>query len=330
MNRSHTSIRQIQHTDNINTHQPYHHQPYHHHHHDNDNDNDDGIDDISPRHHHEHENDHHNMNGNDDVVSATDNDTDATPICTDDESLPQSPSHSLTQSPNTIDTAIKQRKPHRYRCRVCLSRKQNNKTKQLIQPCLCKGSMRWVHITCLNSWRSMTRQPLSHYRCENCLSFYDTTLLPNVAIKTSTLDYYILHPHIVADVPDKQYKSLQLQISHRRKQLLLSSSSANRKILRHLRRNDSRWYRWMRMLKIIKSIFYTFLPHDILLPLFIVSCCLFIEYRFVHHYELLYSLYYTVQFTILSLLIIPVMNAVKSVTTIIFQVEQDWWQNDDT
>lgn len=39
-------------------------------------------------------------------------------------------------------------------------------------PCLCLGSMRYVHVHCLNQWRSASANPVSFYQCEQCLYRY--------------------------------------------------------------------------------------------------------------------------------------------------------------
>ena len=43
---------------------------------------------------------------------------------------------------------------------------------RLVSPCLCVGSMRFVHVECLQQWRSMAANPRSFFRCDNCLFEY--------------------------------------------------------------------------------------------------------------------------------------------------------------
>lgn len=50
-------------------------------------------------------------------------------------------------------------------CRICHLDAEESSL-PLIQPCLCAGSMRWVHSDCLVSW--MRRAPSSSYRCDVC------------------------------------------------------------------------------------------------------------------------------------------------------------------
>ena len=50
-----------------------------------------------------------------------------------------------------------------YQCRICL---ENDKRKSLIAPCLCKGSIKYVHNECLNKWRYQNKNNLS--QCDMC------------------------------------------------------------------------------------------------------------------------------------------------------------------
>ncbi|KAG9064865.1 hypothetical protein KI688_003126 [Linnemannia hyalina] len=54
-------------------------------------------------------------------------------------------------------------------CRICLGGADEEDTLgHLISPCLCKGSMKYVHIECLNAWRTRSPKPESHYKCDTC------------------------------------------------------------------------------------------------------------------------------------------------------------------
>ena len=48
-------------------------------------------------------------------------------------------------------------------CRICFS-----DGGRLISPCMCTGSMRYVHPECLNEWRSQSANPRSFYQCDQC------------------------------------------------------------------------------------------------------------------------------------------------------------------
>jgi len=48
-------------------------------------------------------------------------------------------------------------------CRICFS-----DGGRLISPCMCTGSMRFVHPECLNEWRAQSANPRSFYQCDQC------------------------------------------------------------------------------------------------------------------------------------------------------------------
>ena len=39
---------------------------------------------------------------------------------------------------------------------------------RLFSPCKCDGTMAYVHVSCLNTWRSSASNRKAFYRCENC------------------------------------------------------------------------------------------------------------------------------------------------------------------
>lgn len=55
-----------------------------------------------------------------------------------------------------------------YQCRICLDDCERS---EVIAPCKCKGSSRWVHRECLDRWRS-TREDKAFSKCTECLSQY--------------------------------------------------------------------------------------------------------------------------------------------------------------
>jgi len=48
-------------------------------------------------------------------------------------------------------------------CRVCFET-----SGRMFSPCLCRGSMRYVHLHCLNEWRTMSANSRSYYQCDQC------------------------------------------------------------------------------------------------------------------------------------------------------------------
>ena len=77
-------------------------------------------------------------------------------------------------------------------CRICLE-----EDKTFISPCLCKGTMKYVHPVCLNQWRKHSLHPLS---CENChfkykIQYYTIPFLYTLFILTLSILFYLLLLH---------------------------------------------------------------------------------------------------------------------------------------
>ena len=53
-------------------------------------------------------------------------------------------------------------------CRICFETAETAETGRLFSPCKCTGSMRFVHVACLNSWRAASCNDKSYYRCDAC------------------------------------------------------------------------------------------------------------------------------------------------------------------
>jgi hypothetical protein len=54
-------------------------------------------------------------------------------------------------------------------CRICMDGVSAEKELgSLISPCLCRGSMRWVHRACLDQWRHASANSRSVHECDNC------------------------------------------------------------------------------------------------------------------------------------------------------------------
>ena len=60
-------------------------------------------------------------------------------------------------------------------CRVCFCGEEAG---PLIQPCRCRGSMRYVHASCLNEWRAVSANARSFTRCDQCGYAYRTERHP--------------------------------------------------------------------------------------------------------------------------------------------------------
>ncbi|KAI9019739.1 hypothetical protein DFJ74DRAFT_707807 [Hyaloraphidium curvatum] len=54
-------------------------------------------------------------------------------------------------------------------CRICFGGvEEEPELGRLFSPCLCKGTMRYVHINCLNEWRRKGVRQESFYQCDQC------------------------------------------------------------------------------------------------------------------------------------------------------------------
>eukprot|EP00300_Choanocystis_sp_HF-7_P018831 c20152_g1_i3.p1 GENE.c20152_g1_i3~~c20152_g1_i3.p1 ORF type:complete len:974 (+),score=223.64 c20152_g1_i3:181-2922(+) len=77
------------------------------------------------------------------------------------------PINQENQEPNTI--ARENSEDSEDICRICLDGRGSG---NLVAPCKCKGSMRYVHVGCLNAWRTSSNNPASFSQCDNCKYFY--------------------------------------------------------------------------------------------------------------------------------------------------------------
>lgn len=59
-------------------------------------------------------------------------------------------------------------------CRICFDSEESVETGRLFAPCRCTGSMRHVHVSCLNQWRAASTDESSYYRCNVCHYEYRT------------------------------------------------------------------------------------------------------------------------------------------------------------
>jgi hypothetical protein len=56
-------------------------------------------------------------------------------------------------------------------CRICFSAAYEHGLGPLFSPCLCSGSMRFVHVACINDWRVQSANRSSFYQCDQCRCF---------------------------------------------------------------------------------------------------------------------------------------------------------------
>ncbi|KAG6332507.1 hypothetical protein ID866_6584, partial [Astraeus odoratus] len=56
-------------------------------------------------------------------------------------------------------------------CRICLDG-EDPTLGRLIKPCLCTGSISYVHVKCLQRWRTQSTGDSAFYRCPQCRFHY--------------------------------------------------------------------------------------------------------------------------------------------------------------
>lgn len=63
-------------------------------------------------------------------------------------------------------------------CRICFGGEEEASLGRLISPCKCKGTMKYVHLACLNAWRNASNSrglssESSFFKCSSCLYKYN-------------------------------------------------------------------------------------------------------------------------------------------------------------
>eukprot|EP00755_Sulcionema_specki_P027710 Sspe_Gene.88337::Locus_60369_Transcript_1_1_Confidence_1.000_Length_1008::g.88337::m.88337 len=57
---------------------------------------------------------------------------------------------------------------HERQCRICFDDTEDAITGRLISPCRCTGTMKYIHVSCLNRWRARSENDLAYYECSQC------------------------------------------------------------------------------------------------------------------------------------------------------------------
>lgn len=68
-----------------------------------------------------------------------------------------------TRSSDSLDESVADDLPC---CRICQCTQVENPTSKLIRPCKCSGSLSYVHVSCLNTWRATSEN--ANYQCSIC------------------------------------------------------------------------------------------------------------------------------------------------------------------
>ena len=60
-------------------------------------------------------------------------------------------------------------------CRICLE--ENENISDLISPCKCDGTQKYVHSKCLEKWRNENVNTINYERCQECLTDYQVEII---------------------------------------------------------------------------------------------------------------------------------------------------------
>ena len=55
-------------------------------------------------------------------------------------------------------------------CRICIE--ENEDINDLISPCQCNGTQKYVHSKCLERWREESTNNINYKKCQECLTDY--------------------------------------------------------------------------------------------------------------------------------------------------------------
>ncbi|TDL28524.1 zf-C3HC4-domain-containing protein [Rickenella mellea] len=81
--------------------------------------------------------------------------------------------------------------PDEKQCRICLDG-EDPQLGRLIRPCLCKGSISYVHVKCLQKWRNASTSQSAFYACPQCHYRYAFARTRALGIATNPLFIGIL------------------------------------------------------------------------------------------------------------------------------------------
>jgi hypothetical protein len=65
--------------------------------------------------------------------------------------------------------------PGKRECRICFESDNDRASSDLIAPCRCNGTSKWVHRTCLDKWRSTNPEDIAFSQCLECRTEYVMT-----------------------------------------------------------------------------------------------------------------------------------------------------------
>jgi hypothetical protein len=85
-------------------------------------------------------------------------------------------------------------------CRICLE--ENLERNDVIVPCKCSGTQKYVHKRCLNEWRTINRNNRLYHKCQLCNTEYSLMIIgglnyvpayEGIYVIDILVVYYIIH-----------------------------------------------------------------------------------------------------------------------------------------
>ncbi|KAJ4462466.1 putative E3 ubiquitin-protein ligase MARCH5 [Paratrimastix pyriformis] len=97
-------------------------------------------------------------------------------------------------TPTHVEDLPQQTSSEKPECRIC---HEADSPENMIDPCACSGSIKWVHRKCLDEWRVAAPDPKAFFECTTCHTKYDLMVNTHsnrmriflVIILTLTRDY---------------------------------------------------------------------------------------------------------------------------------------------
>jgi len=78
--------------------------------------------------------------------------------------------------------------PEEKQCRICLAGVDEvPELGRLFRPCMCKGSIAYVHVQCLNEWRKVSASRSAYWQCPQCHYKYNIARTRAVGIAESSI-----------------------------------------------------------------------------------------------------------------------------------------------
>lgn len=300
-----------------------------------------------------------NNNNNVLLDDNTDNDSTTTSSYTTEDELEY---QQIQQKQSNILTTTN--KPHKHKqcihqCRICLSHKINNKYGQLVTPCKCSGSMKYVHLNCIQQWRRISKNVLSYIYCEQCCSLYKHEL-PYINIKRSILDYWLNNETLLYKAQQKLLNNKQYINTYNSDDNTITTTENNcilqqyynyqypklhpeldiqlaQRFNKKYKNNSNTYnkynitnYQQYTIIRLLNNYFIQFIFKLILqgiqlllLPLLILLLTICIEYCIVNQIDLISNITFTIKFVGIVLLLMPISTALKYICNIVFQYDVD-------